>query len=342
MSRLNFGILVALIIAIIANIAQAILWSRQMKIESDKYAQEIVQLQASIDAYGPDVTTYTVTTNVKAGDAVTDEIITEKMIAQSYITDQFVTDRSDLTGRIFKIAVNPGTPIMSNMLMDEEITDDVRDHDITLDRITVGMEPGDYIDIRITMPYGDDYIVLSHKRIHEINQNTIKLYMSESDWLTYQGALLDYYLNKDYGCTIYATRYVEPGVQVEAERMYAVPQNIAALIQSDPNVLDKERMADYESWRQSIDELLVIFRDEEDTVDADAGKLAAGRSAFTESIKADYNANRAAKEQEEAEAEQQAEEAEWSSDEEFDFGAEEDTSAETEETTEENTEEAPQ
>ena len=36
--------------------------------------------------------------------------------------------------------------------MAEVIEDDMRDRDIVLDRITVGIEEGDYIDIRITMP----------------------------------------------------------------------------------------------------------------------------------------------------------------------------------------------
>ncbi len=333
MSRVNIGLIVALIISVILNVVIPVAMNKKMNDNAETYAQDIAQLNASLAAYGPDVTTYTVTTNVKAGDTITDDIITEKMIAQSYVTDQFVTDRSQLQGMLFKIAVNPGTPIMSNMLMTEDITDDVRDRDITLDRITVGVRNGDYVDIRMTMPYGDDYIVLSHKRIHNIQDNTFKMYLSESEWLTYQGAMIDKYLNQQYGCVIYADRYVEPGVQAEAERYYAVPQNIAALIQSDPNVLDKERMADYESWRQSIDELLVIFRDEADTVDADAARLNSGRQQFNSAVKSDYETRKAADDEKEKNAAEQAESQEWQSDEEgFDFGVEEEAPAEGEDT----------
>jgi len=173
------------------------------------------------------------------------------------------------------------------MVMDEEIDDTVRDRDIILDRLTVGIEEGDYIDIRMTMPYGDDYIVLPHKRIYGINEGTIKLYLNEYEWNVYQGALIDYFLNAEYGCTLYADKYIEPGLQQDAVPYYAVPTNIASLLQKNPNIIDKEEAASLNEWRDSLEELLVIFRDESDTVDSDASKLSAGRSTLNSSIEAD-------------------------------------------------------
>lgn len=289
-SKLNVGFIVATVILLIVNIVQFVAWRNINLQQTESYSASIAELSATIAAYGSDVTVYTVSNAVKAGDVVDDNNIESFTIPSSVDNDQYVHSVSEISGRVFKIAVNPGTPITTNMTMTEPIEDDMRDRDIVLDRYTVGLRVGDYIDIRMTMPYGDDYLVLNHKRVYGLGENTIKLYLSEFEWAQYQGAMVDYYLNQEYGATIYADRYIEPGVQQAAVKYYAVPTNIAALIQKNPNIIDKAEANDLNSWRTAIEELLIIFRDEEDTVDSDGSKLSGGRSTFNASIKSDSQA----------------------------------------------------
>lgn len=289
-SKVNVGLIVATVLFVVLNIVQFIVWRNINVTTSETYAASIADLNATLAAYGPDVTVYTVSSAVKAGDLVLEENIESITIPTSVDNDQYVHSMSDLTGRVFKIAVNPGTPITSNMTMAEPLEDSVRERDIILDRYTVGLTVGDYIDIRITMPYGDDYVVLPHKRIYAINEGSIKLYLNEFEWFQYNGAMVDYWLNRDYGATIYGDKYVEPGIQHEAVMYYAVPTNIAALMQKNPNILDKAEANDLNSWRAAIEELLIIFRDEEDTVDSDGGKFNTGRTEYNEAIKSDSTA----------------------------------------------------
>lgn len=286
-SKLNIALIVATVILLVLNIGQFIVWRGINVSTSETYAASIADLNATLAAYGPDVTVYTVSSAVKAGDVVASDNIEPFTIPSSVDSDQFVHNSSELVGRVFKIAVNPGTPITSNMTMSEPIEDDMRDRDIVLDRYTVGLEIGDYIDVRITMPYGDDYLVLNHKRVYDIGESTVKLYLSEFEWMQYQGAMVDYYLNQSYGATIYADKYIEPGVQQAAVKYYAVPTNIAALIQKNPNIIEKAEANDLNSWRSAIEELLIIFRDEEDTVDTDGSKFNSGRSTYNESVNSD-------------------------------------------------------
>lgn len=287
MRKINIVAIVLAALLLIANIFQFWWWHRLNEEQAQEYLQQVAALNATIASYGEDVTIYTVGKPVKAGDEVTPDILKPTKTYTSLLTDQYVTDTSSITGRYFKIAVEPGSALYKNMFMDDELEDDMRDRDITLDRMTVGIEEGDYIDIRVTLPYGDDYVVLAHKRVYAINDNTIKLHLNEIEWNTYQGALIDYYLNKDYGMTIYADRYIEPGLQQSAIRFYAVPGNIAALMQKNPNILDKDEAASLNQWRKSLEEILVLFRDDEDTIDSDAGKLSGGRSTFNEKIESD-------------------------------------------------------
>lgn len=302
MRKVNIVFVVLTVVFLGINIFQFLWWKNINTETAEKYTAELASLQATLDSIGDRVTVYTVSSSKKAGDEILQEDIEEMWTYSTLITDQFVTNPDDIVGRYFKVAVNPGTTILKNMVMDEELIDSMRERDITLNRLTVGLEVGDYIDIRMTMPYGDDYVVLSHKRVYEINDATIKLYMSELEWNIFQGALIDYYLNSEYGCVIYGDKYVEPGLQEEAVNFYAVPDNIAALLQKNPNIVDKVEAASLNEWRQSIDEILVLFRDEDDTIDVDAAKLFSGREEYNGNVQGDYEAQKAAREQAEAEA----------------------------------------
>lgn len=329
MRKLNIGLIAALVIFIGINIFQFVFWRDKNIKTSEKYTQEIANLEATIAKFGSETTVYTVNKPVKAGDVIEEEDIESMVTYTSLLTEQYVTDVSSIIGRYYKVAVNPGSAIYKNMVMDEEIVDDMRDHDFILDRLPVGLVEGDYIDIRITMPYGDDYIVMPHKRVYGINENSIKLYVTELEWNTYQGALVDYFLNQEYGCTIYADKYIEPGLQQSAINFYAVPTNIAALLQKNPNIIDKNEASSLNAWRESIEQLLVIFRDDEDTVDADGGRLAAHRQERNEAIEEDR------KSKAEADAEAAAEAAENAENEEDEIGDDFWAEDPTEETTEE-------
>lgn len=290
--KLNITFIVTTIIFLALNIVQFVTWRNINVHTAEKYTASIADLNATLAKYGPDITCYTVKHGVKAGDVITNDLLETFTIPQCADSNQYVHNTSDITGKVFKIAVNPGTPITTNMTMAEDIADSARDRDIILDRMTVGIRAGDYIDIRMTMPYGDDYVVLSHKRIQEINENTIKLYLDELEWATYQGAMIDYWLNQQYGVTLYADRYIEPGVQNEAIAYYAVPENIAALVKKNPNILStqEEYCNDMQTWREGINNLLLIFRDEQDTLDSDSSAFNAGRNAFNSAINSDRQA----------------------------------------------------
>ena len=284
--KLNVVLIVLTVVFLLINVLQFV----SNKKEVDKLSAEKASAVAECDNLKAEFASgsvWTVSKPVKAGEKITSSMLHQTQIPRKYIVGAYITDESDIIGRLFKIAINPGTIITENMTMVEDVEDSMRDRDIILDRWTVGLKEGDYVDVRMTMPYGDDYVVLSHKRVYYIGADVLKMHLTEAEWLRYQGAMIDYYLNHDYGCTIYADKYIEPGLQAEAVKYYAVPTNIAALIEKDPNILDDvtTEQRELNTWRNSIEELLVIFRDEDDTVDTDGSKFAAGRDAYNSSVK---------------------------------------------------------
>lgn len=280
-------VVLLLLLLVLTNGAQFFLQrSSKLKLE-EEHAAEVASLQATIQAYGTNVTCYTVPVTVMSGDLITEDSIVEFDMPSSYITDQCITNPDEIIGKYFKIPITYGTCITYDMVMSEDIYDDTKDYDIWVDSWTVGLKVGDYIDLNIIYPYGDVYTVFSKKRIYAVNGNTLKVYLNKGEYMNYQGAFVDYALNKDYGTSLNAVRYVEPGLQQAAVSYYAPPDNIAALIQADPNVVDKQAYADIAAWRGSIDDLLILFRDEEDTVDVDGAKLAGMRETYNGAVKTD-------------------------------------------------------
>lgn len=326
-SKVNIVAIVLAAVFLILNIGQFIFWRGSVTKLDKKYTDDIAARDLQIQGYGDEVTVYSVAAPKKPGDEIKQDDIVELTTYSSLITDQYVQDTTSIVGKYFKIGVNPGTPILSNMVMDEELDATSRIHDIVLDSLTVGADVGDYIDIRIRMPYGDDYIVLSHKRIYAVNTETIQVQLTELEWNTYLGAMVDYFLNSAYGCTIYGTKYIEPGLQPDAVAYYAVPTNIAALLQKNPNIIDKEAAASLNSWRASMEDILVIFRTDEDTVESDAGKLSSQTQTWNDAITTDRTTEKQQREEAKKDAEKDAEDGEETSDDFWDESPTDDSSA---------------
>lgn len=249
-------IVIVLVLVLTTNGLQFFIQYKSRTRLEEMMTQEISSLNTTIAEYGPRVTCYSVAGTVKAGDEITEDSLAEMSIPESVVSEDYIQDPGQIVGKYYKISVNPYTPITTEMVMEEELDDTVRDRDIVLCNLSVGTLPGDYIDIRITYPYGEDYVVLPHKRIVSINENTIKMYLNEAEWHIYQGAMVDYWSQMDKGAVIYGARYLEPGVQEIAESYYSVPENIKAMIILDPNIFDKALDQVNDTLRKGIDRLL--------------------------------------------------------------------------------------
>ena len=108
--------------------------------------------------------------------------------------------------------------------------------------LPLDLDTGDYIDIRLMLPNGQDFIVVSKKEV-EIpvvgdtdSLDTIWVNLSEDEILHMSSAIVD--AAKINGAKLYATKYTEPGMQNAATPTYVVSAESSALLQSDPNVLE--------------------------------------------------------------------------------------------------------
>lgn len=230
------------IVAVVAGVTNGVQFFISSKLNEKseaKYLSQINQLNATIEAIGPLVDCWTVTEKSKAdkGLTVLESDLEKIKIPESCVQSNYILDKYDVIGKFYKVDLNNGTPLTKDMFMDSELDDTTRELDLTADVFPVGVKVGDYLDLRLLYPKGEDYIVLSHLRVNEINGDTIKCALDEQQILFYDSATVENFLNKSKGSMTYFAKYTEPGIQEPAKITYSVPQSIMNLLDSNPNIV---------------------------------------------------------------------------------------------------------
>lgn len=248
--------------------------------EKEVLVQQNAQLQSNIDAIGPVTTAYTVAAEVKCGNVIQDSDFVEVTMPVSSITDNTILDKTSIVGMLYKIDITPGTTITSDMVMSNEFDETIYQQDMAFDYLPLGLKVGDYVDIRMTFPYGETFIVLTHKRIEQLVQETsvVKMYLTPAQQAIWTSALRDSALYKENGLSLYLTKYVEPGVQDSTVAYYPVRQEMEGVVTLNPNIKNKKECIN-DALRKQIDLMLNIVTED------DKSALTAGVQTEASAIK---------------------------------------------------------
>lgn len=153
---------------------------------------------------------------------------------------------------IAKVDMNKNTVITPDLVVqsDEVVTDDTRQQEYNVVILPTDLLTDDYIDIRLMTPSGQDFIVVSKVKV-EIPKNadgtyvadTIKVNLREDETLAMSSAIVE--ASGLLGSKLYATKYVEAGMQQASLPTYTPNAAVTAQIQSNPNIVDqaKEELA---------------------------------------------------------------------------------------------------
>ncbi|MCI9365493.1 MAG: hypothetical protein HFJ54_02510 [Clostridia bacterium] len=142
-----------------------------------------------------------------------------------------------------KIELEIGTVLTTDMINAEGQADtaDVRMQEYNMIILPSKLEVGQTIDIRLRLPSGEDYIVLSKKYIEDTNANTIWIKVGEDEILTMSNAVVEAYIMQ--GALLYATIYTDAGNQGATTPTYVVSNNVINLMNSDPNIVPTAKAA---------------------------------------------------------------------------------------------------
>lgn len=198
--------------------------------------------------------------DIMCGTFLTKELFNEVDLVSSLPIEVFITEED--FGKFARYDIKQDVPVMKYMLIDEKISDDLREEEFNMFLLLSNLTKGKYIDVRIMFANGEDYIILSKKKVREINldQNTIWCWLDEKEILTVSSAIVDAYIRK--GTKIYTVTYVEPASQKEAISTYPVNLDVLRIIENDPNILNRAKDYLAEQSRIMLEQRLGVITQE--------------------------------------------------------------------------------
>ena len=210
--------------------------------------------QARLDAQK---NVYVLRTDVQSGTILTQDMFTtvgadatvaptDALTASTFATMAYDEEGNELQV-VAKIDIAAKTIVTSNMLTtsDNINTDDVREEEYNMISLPSDIETGDTVDVRLRMPDGTNYIVVSKKKVTVLDEggipslNTISLDLSEGEILMMSSAIVESYILE--GSRLYLTRYVEPGMQAGAITNYVPSGDVQNLIAQYPNIVNEAK-----------------------------------------------------------------------------------------------------
>ena len=148
---------------------------------------------------------------------------------------------------IAKVAMKANTVITKELLAkgENELADDMRREEYNAFILPMDLVTGDYVDVRLMLPNGQNFIVVSKKEVEIPNiggqdsTDTVWMNVSEGEILAISSAIVDAY--RINGAKLYVDKYTEAGMQKAAIPTYVVTSETYTLLQNDPNILQKAK-----------------------------------------------------------------------------------------------------
>lgn len=267
-------------------------WYQKM---NEKELEMIEQYEAQIDELeliaGTNEVGYALRDSVAKG-----ELITESMVQKVYLPtgakaeDSIINHDLTLDSKpvlYAKTDLAANTVLTKSMLYKEEdITSDVREGEYSFIEIPSNVKEGSYVDFRIQFPTGDDFVVLSKKKINSLVGITVQTNVAEGEILTLSSAIVDAYIE---GAKIYAVPYVDEHMQFASTMTYPVKENVRELLRTSPNVVNLAKYHLEQQNRQRLENNLQILSEEQ------LSKVQAGENNLNSKVEAD-SAQRSAEE----------------------------------------------
>lgn len=121
-------------------------------------------------------------------------------------------------GRKLKSATSARTIISDALFLQDSdnLSVDLRSREFNMISLPSNLVEGDYIDIRILFPTGEDYLVVAGKEVvgtgANADSNSIFLELNEEEIVRVSSAIIESYISD--GINVYATKYINPDEQL--------------------------------------------------------------------------------------------------------------------------------
>lgn len=188
---------------------------------------------------------------VAAGAVLTADDLKAVPMPADILPAGILTNRETIIGKHAKVALEPGTPLLASLMFEgQPVPKDVRLKEFQVIQLPSNLQAEQFIDVRISFPTGEDFVLLSKKKVQQLAGNVVWLEMNEKDILQASSAIIDAYLQ---GARLYALPYIEPGLQEAAVVNYPANPKVLDLMKNDPNLLETAETELARNLRQTLD-----------------------------------------------------------------------------------------
>lgn len=181
---------------------------------------------------GGTVYAYKLISEIKSGEQIDASKVEVVKLSANSLPSDYVDGSVDVTTYKSKINLKEGTVLSASLLYSGEgIVSSTRLVEYNMLTLPSSLSVGDYIDVRFTMPSGQNYIVLSKKQVKNIQDTTITLYLTEDEILMMSSAIIESYVMK--ASKLEAIQYIQAGIQESSTPTYAVNSDVYQLIMAN-------------------------------------------------------------------------------------------------------------
>ena len=201
---------------------------------------------------------YVLVKDIKSGDSIKLENLKKVDIETNIIPSNAITLSQIEENTIAKIDLKTGTILSSDMITnsDDKTTNDTRVQEYNMILLPSQINTNEYVDIRLRLPSGLDYIVVSKKKIEipqvlgVASESTFSVKLNESETQTMSSAIVESYIME--GSILYVAKYVEPGIQGSSVPTYVPSTAVQEAIRQNSNITVEARNALVTRFNESI------------------------------------------------------------------------------------------
>ncbi len=210
--------------AIVAFLIPTIVLGVVFKIYASKKQEEIEELkvQAQIERAYVFSGDFPIDHVIGSGDIKVVDVKSQSLPENAYLYDASEEGLTEIIGKKLKIPVEDKTIVVDTMFFQEDdyVAIDLRSKEFNMITLPSDLEVGDYIDIRLLFPNGEDYLVVAGKEVMRtgtnVDSNSIVLDLDEEEIVRLSSAIIETYMLE--AANLYATKYVNPYQQLFDEK----------------------------------------------------------------------------------------------------------------------------
>lgn len=183
---------------------------------------------------------YRLNKDLTQGSVISDKDLTQVEQSADDLPNDVIADKGMILNKILRLDMKNKEIVTASMLTppDNAVTNDLRKQDYTHIVLNKDLKKGDYVDIRLKMKDGLDFIVASKKKIFDLNGTTMFVRITEGERTYINNATVVASLN---GATIYTTVYVDPENQPKANITYQLDSKVSKLIEENSNLVKQSQ-----------------------------------------------------------------------------------------------------